>query len=101
MSGRNRLYIKRILCAAIAAVTLAACTGCSSDELSETYNEIYVETTDGIFTTIKEGDGYDVVYENETMIMYIKSGRPGYCSFTLLVNADGTPRIYEGENDNG
>ncbi|MBQ8515049.1 MAG: hypothetical protein IJ496_06605 [Ruminococcus sp.] len=92
--------VKRALCIAIIAVAVIACTGCSAEEAYEVYEETYITTTDGIFTTIKKGDCCEIVYENETMVMYIKStGHKNTGSFTLLVNADGTPRIYEEDEE--
>lgn len=38
-----------------------------------------------------------IVYDRETGVMYAMS-RGGYCygSMTVMVNPDGTPRVYEG-----
>ena len=36
----------------------------------------------------------EVVYDKETKVMYVVDSNRGY---TMLVNADGTPRLYNGE----
>ena len=36
----------------------------------------------------------EVVYDKETKVMYVVDSNRGY---TMLVNADGTPRLYKGE----
>lgn len=41
------------------------------------------------------GATYDIIYDKTTKVMYAESNRSG--SLCLLVNADGTPRLYEGE----
>lgn len=42
--------------------------------------------------------GYDIVYDKKTKVMYaVSNGYYNSGNFTLLVNADGTPLLYEGE----
>lgn len=44
------------------------------------------------------GDNYYIVYDKETKVMYTKSNSSSNCGdFTLLVNADGTPKLWESE----
>jgi PBP1b-binding outer membrane lipoprotein LpoB len=47
------------------------------------------------FVTIENGWDYKVVYHKDTKVMYVMSNG-GYNdgTFTLLVNADGTPMVY-------
>lgn len=41
---------------------------------------------------------YDVVYHKDTKVMYVVShSMYNNGNFTVLVNADGTPMLYEGE----
>ena len=50
------------------------------------------------YSTVYEGSWYDIVYDNDTKVMYSKSTLSGsYGALTLLVNPDGTPRLYEEE----
>lgn len=59
--------------------------------------ESTAEDTD-MFVCIQECGSYDVVYQKDTKVMYvISSGTYNHGTFTLLVNADGSPMIYEGE----
>ena len=53
-----------------------------------------VKTNDDMFVTVSEGSLYNVLYDKDTKVMYIKSYRG---VFEMLVNADGTPRLYKGE----
>ena len=42
---------------------------------------------------------YSVYYDRDTKVMYVK--RNGvYGSYTVLYNADGTPRVWNGDNQN-
>jgi ABC-type enterochelin transport system substrate-binding protein len=48
------------------------------------------------FVTIENGWDYKVVYQRDTKVMYVVSwGSYNIGTFTLLVNADGTPMVYE------
>ena len=48
------------------------------------------------FLIVEDGVDYDIVYHKETKVMYIVSGgQYNIGSFTVMVNADGTPMIYK------
>ena len=71
-------------------------TGCNTME--NTYNsENDVEVS--MFITIQESNGYnyyDIVYHRDTKVMYaVSDGQHNRGVFTLLVNTDGTPMVYE------
>lgn len=57
-------------------------------------------TNESSFVRVENGDSYWIVYHKETKVMYIFS-TGGYSSGNacLMVNADGTPMIWEGGND--
>lgn len=54
----------------------------------------------GLFVRIEQEDcftDYSVYYDRDTKVMYVK--RNGvYGSYTVLYNADGTPRVWNGDN---
>lgn len=57
-----------------------------------------VKADDTVFVTVSCKAEYQIVYDKETKVMYAMSdGYYNKGSFTLLVNADGTPKLYEGE----
>lgn len=82
-------------------------TGCG--EVAESANEATYETESedkqmedtNMFVYVQrhdffEGRDYDVVYHKDTKVMYaISHGKYNTGNFTLLVNADGTPMVYE------
>lgn len=69
------------------------CTGCSSDTKSvETENS---EETSSMFVEVESSYIWKVVYHKDTKVMYVVSDSShNMGTFTVLVNADGTPMIY-------
>ena len=53
-----------------------------------------VKASNDMFVTVSEGSLYSVLYDKDTKVMYVNSYRG---VFAMLVNADGTPKLYEGE----
>ena len=48
------------------------------------------------FEVISEGSGYAIVYDTDTKVMYVMATFGGnYGDFTMLVNPDGSPKLYE------
>ena len=89
--------MKKLLIAFIALLILCvALTGCSRT-IIETDNNV-IETENGsMFLKVEDGDGYFVVYHKETKVMYtISTGTYNLGNFTVLVNADGSPMLWEG-----
>lgn len=57
-----------------------------------------VKANDDVFVTVSDSFDYVVVYDRETKVMYAMSdGSYNRGSFVMLVNADGTPKLYKGE----
>ena len=55
-------------------------------------------TNESSFVRVEDGDSYWIVYHKETKVMYIFStGAYNAGSACLMLNADGTPMIWEGE----
>lgn len=50
------------------------------------------------FVIVDSASSYIVMYHKDTKVMYVMSNSAyNYGNFTLLVNPDGTPMVYEGE----
>jgi hypothetical protein len=83
------------LIAILMAIALYAClfVGCSgSPEVSENASKL------SSFVIVEDGAGYYIVYHKDTKVMYtFSTGGSNLGTFCLLVNADGTPMIWEGE----
>lgn len=72
-------------------------TGCGERTESQDSREenmfVYIQST--AFT-----QGYDVVYQKDTKVMYVVSrGTNNQGTFTMLVNPDGSPMLYEEGNE--
>lgn len=65
-------------------------TGCGQEVRSE-----FDEDSESMFTIVEKTNVWQVVYHNDTKVMYAVS-YGGYNSgnFTLLVNSDGSPMIW-------
>ena len=77
------------------ALIVVMCTtlfsGCS-DETRE--SEAHDST---MFITVEKEYDWTVVYHRDTKVMYaISDGSYNHGTFTLLVNADGSPMLWEG-----
>lgn len=52
------------------------------------------------FVTVHKYWSYKVVYNKETKVMYtISTGAGNQGNFTMLVNPDGTPQLYNANSD--
>lgn len=51
-----------------------------------------------LFMRISSEHCFDIVYDTDTKVMYSRSmGSYNRGTLTVLVNPDGTPKLYEGE----
>lgn len=83
------------LIAIFMAIALCAClfAGCSG--MLEANEDVSQSSS---FIIVEDGDSYYIVYHKDTKVMYSFSTSGYNCgSLCLLVNADGTPMIWEGE----
>lgn len=77
-------------------------TGCGERTDSQEKSQDSKETD--MFVTIQKSDNYehpyDIVYQRDTKVMYaVSRGAYNSGTFTVLVNPDGTPLLYEEEGE--
>ena len=83
-------FIATIIAIALVVVVLFF-VGCDDTNNS-------VKASDDVFVMVSKNFSYAVVYDRETKVMYaISDGIYNQGNFTMLVNADGTPKLYKGE----
>lgn len=83
---KNKLYIKIISILIGCLIFLSGCTQASAELIN------FGDT----FTVVDSTMDWYVVYCNKTKVMYVVSiGSYNRGDFTLLVNPDGTPMIWE------
>ena len=89
--------MKRTIKIALVVLLLALCAGmlagCAGDKTQSEVEAPFV----WIFGGCKYG--YEVGYDPDTGVMYsMSTGSANYGTLTLLVNADGSPKVWEGYN---
>ena len=70
-------------------------SGCTLKETSMSANAYNAETP-SMMTIVEATGSYAVLVDNVTRVMYIAKNN-SHGSITVMVNADGTPRIWKGE----
>ena len=90
----KKILLTIILCLLLTAFSFTAC-GNSTANTTDSNNNY----NGNMFTRVKSGLGaFYIVYDNETKVMYaVSDGDYNRGVLTMLVNADGTPKLYEGE----
>ena len=69
--------------------------GCSHTEVEEEGKQNESETS--MFIVVEEAISWEIAYHRETKVMYaISYGGYNAGTFTLLVDADGNPMLWEG-----
>ena len=85
---------KKLVLVVALALLMAVMTGCAQTKVeSKVHSEV-----PSIFVLVEQTYGYDVVYDKETKVMYAVSNLShGAGHFTLLVNQDGSPKLWNGD----
>lgn len=85
--------MKRIILICIACMFLL----CGCFETAEIEQAKEKQENTSMFVEVEETTNWRVVYHKETKVMYAVSDQQNNRgTFTLLVNADGTPLLYKG-----
>lgn len=78
----------------IFAIVLLACTGCGTTELREQKSGF------SRFVIVEDTGIYLTVYDRRTKVMYaVSRGEYNKGTFTLLVDTDGKPLLWEGTTE--
>lgn len=73
-------------------------TACAYSEMDTTYDTEAEVLPPSMFVEIERGNTYRIVYQKETKVMYAVSDQSyNEGIFTLLVDKNGNPMLYEGE----
>jgi len=93
--------MKKVICIiaviVIAILLLLLLTGCNETKVKSVNDtEVKQESTSMFIEIEKITDNWRVVYHRDTKVMYaVSSGSYNRGIFTLLVNPDGSPMLYE------
>lgn len=86
--------MKKIIIILTAIFLTFILTGCPM----EITNKAAASSTHRMVIVEKMPGDWNIVYDEKTKVMYaVSNGYYNNGNFTLLVNADGTPLLYEGE----
>ncbi len=83
---------KRILIVILAIVMVFCLVGCQ--QVQDESNECDFS----MFVYIEKSPRWMIVYHKETKVMYAVSNGENYGNFVLLVDADGSPLLWEGKD---
>ena len=95
---RKKMKFKKLVVFVVTGGLLLACLcGCGAVE----YNDLSPDTnlltgSKKRFSLIEDWTTTDIVYDKETGVEYIRTLVDGGWVYTVLLNADGTPVVYEG-----
>lgn len=91
--------MKKKLIAAITVATMALSLTACGNSVSVVENADEVTESAEMFERHTLGDGYSILVEKETGVCYLEydnsAGYQGYYGITVMLNADGTPKIWE------
>ena len=83
----KRVFLICIVC----MVLLCGCSVAKTEKANENQGSI------SMFIEVEQAMCWKIVYHKETKVMYaVSDGSYNHGTFTLLVNADGTPMLYKG-----
>lgn len=81
-----------------AAVLSTVLMGCSGVAETERAYDVGAEDLKSMFIIVEHGQCWDVVYDKETKVMYaVTNYGSGSRQFTLLVDENGNPKLWDGE----
>lgn len=87
-------------CMLVAAFLVFGLAACAGDRYKGTQIEEY-DSASSMFIEVENAAYWRVLYHKDTKVMYVVStGSYNNGNFTLLVNPDGSPMLYEGGNNN-
>lgn len=89
---------KKVIALIFSATVLSSIlTGCNYAEVEKTY-DTEAENLTSMFVEVEEGYSWKVVYDKETKVMYaVSNSGYNYGNFTLLVDENGNPKLWDGE----
>lgn len=82
--------MKRLVLMFLLAVTVLAASGCSYGMDEEPRAD-----ASSMFVKVEDCGTFNIVYDRDTKVMYtVSSSSYNYGNVTMLVNADGTPKVW-------
>lgn len=87
--------MKRFIAGAVACIMILS--GCSTVHVEDESQSNDKDNTTSMFVVVEKAACWLIVYNKDAKVMYaVSRSSYNYGNFTLLVNPDGTPMIWEG-----
>lgn len=81
----------------IVTLVLIACVGMTSCNQSKVVRHEDIDSNVSMFVEVERSADWQIVYHRDTKVMYaVSDGDYNHGTFTLLVDENGSPMIYEG-----
>ncbi len=92
---KNKSIKKFLATVLLVIIMVLSFVGCTTQATTEEDSD---NTECSMFVYVENTMIYDVVYHKDTKVMYtISRGSYNQGTFTVLLNVDGTPMVYEGK----
>lgn len=89
---------KKLIILTMSILLMFSLIGCGSTMLSEEDLSNTNKSEYSMFIELEKGSTYMIVYHKDTKVMYaISLGYYNNGTFTVMMNADGSPMVYEGK----
>ncbi len=90
--------MKKGICILLLATAAIGFTGCSGTVETEKVYNTEPQELKSMFVEVEQAGIWEIVYDKETKVMYaVSSGNYNWGNFTLLVDENGNPRIWDGD----
>lgn len=97
-SDKSKFIATIITIVLVVVVLFFSGCGTSNNSVKAGTSNNSVKANDTVFVTVSCEAKYRIVYDKETKVMYAMSdGSYNRGNFIMLVNADGTPKLYKGK----
>ena len=89
-------FLSILILIVILCCTLVSC-GASSGRINTVAECVDSKYVDFVVVEYDYHDGWTILYDKNTMVMYVILDAYQSTGMTPILNADGTPRLYEGD----
>lgn len=90
-------FLSILILVAILCCTLVSCGAASSATIKDVAERVDSKYMDLAVVEYDYHDGWTILYDKNTMVMYVILDAYQSTGMTPILNADGTPRLYEGD----
>ena len=90
-------FLSILILIVVLCCTLVSCGASSSCYLKEVAESVESKYVDFVVVEYSDKDGWTILYDKNTKVMYIILDGYQSTGMAPILNADGTPRLFEGD----